>query len=87
MPIVKAQWSTRAISGATFALYVTPNARQNDLTDGPDGTIKASTTTTPEDGKATAAVIELLAQALGVAKSRLTLIRGAATRHKLFRLD
>ena len=41
----------------------------------------------PEDGKANAAVIKLLAKALGVAKSRLVLVRGATSRDKLFRID
>jgi uncharacterized protein YggU (UPF0235/DUF167 family) len=44
-------------------------------------------TTAPEDGRATAAVAELLAHALGVAKTRITLLQGATSRHKLFRLD
>ncbi|MGV8985103.1 MAG: DUF167 domain-containing protein [Cypionkella sp.] len=83
----KAAWSARAIPGTTFALHVTPRARQTSLTEAADGRLKASTTTPPEDGKATAAVAELLAHALGVAKSRLTLIRGAASRDKVFRLD
>ncbi len=48
---------------------------------------KISVTTEPEDGKATAAVTEALAHALGVAKSRLTLLRGAISREKVFRLD
>jgi len=39
----------------------------------------------PEDGKATAAVVKLLSKATGVPKSRLTLLRGAASRDKLFR--
>jgi hypothetical protein len=44
-------------------------------------------TVVPEDGKATAAVVKLLAKALGVAKTRLTLLRGETSRDKLFRLD
>jgi len=44
-------------------------------------------TVVPEGGKATAAVVTLLAKALGVAKSRLTLLRGATGRDKVFRLD
>ena len=41
----------------------------------------------PEDGKANAAVVKLLAKAMGVAKSRLALLRGATARDKVFRLD
>ena len=52
-----------------------------------DGAIRVTVTTVPEDGKANAAVVKLLAKALGVAKSRLVLVRGATSRDKVFRLD
>lgn len=85
--LAKGQWSAQALPGATFALHVTPRARRNQITATPEGTYKASTTAPPEDGRATAAVAELLAHALGVAKTRLTLLQGATSRNKLFRLD
>lgn len=81
----KGDWAERATPGALFDCHVTPRARRNALTDGTP--IKAEVTAAPEDGKANAAVAELLARALGVAKSRLTLVRGATSRDKLFRLD
>lgn len=40
-----------------------------------------------DEGRANAAVAQALAQALGVAKTRLTLIRGHTARDKVFRLD
>ena len=40
----------------------------------------------PEDGKANAAVLDLLATALGVATSRLRLLRGATGRDKQVQL-
>jgi uncharacterized protein YggU (UPF0235/DUF167 family) len=40
----------------------------------------------PEDGKANAAVIDLVARGLGVAPSRLTLLKGATSRDKLLGL-
>ena len=83
----KGQWSARAIPGGTFALHVTPSARRISLVETPEGTFKATVTTAPEDGRATAAVAELLAHALGVAKTRLSLVQGATSRHKLFRLE
>ena len=82
----KGRWSDRATPGATFTLRVTPGARRDTLTDD-CGTLRCTTTTAPEDGRANAAVADLLARALGVAKTRLTLIRGATSREKLFRLD
>jgi len=41
----------------------------------------------PDKGRANAEVTERLASHLGVPPSRLTLIRGAASSHKLFRLE
>ncbi len=82
----KGAWSDRALPGATFALHVTPRARRTELVE-TDAGLRASVTAPPEDGRANAAVAEMLAQALGVAKSRLTLIRGATSRDKVFRLD
>jgi uncharacterized protein len=75
-----------ATPGAEIAVRVTPKAARNAVTFGDEG-LRVSVTTVPEDGKATRAVVKLLASALGVAKSRLTLIRGATSRDKVFRLD
>lgn len=72
--------------GATFALRVTPRARRNTISV-EDGAIRVQVTAVPEDGKANAAVVKLLADSLGVAKSRLVLVRGATSRDKVFRLD
>lgn len=71
--------------GARFAVRATPRARRNALE--PGDPIRIHVTDPPEDGRATAAVRVLLAQALGVAPTRLTLLRGAASRDKLFQLD
>lgn len=75
-----------AREGALIALRVTPRARRNAIT--LEGElIRCHVTAAPEDGKANHAVIRLLAKSLGVAKSRLTLLRGATSRDKVFRLD
>ncbi|MCB6178339.1 DUF167 domain-containing protein [Rhodobacter sp. Har01] len=74
-----------ATPGAEIAVRVTPNARREALEPGPP--IRIAVTVVPEDGRATAAAQVLLARALGVAKTRLTLIRGAKARDKVFRLD
>lgn len=76
--------SDLAITGAEIVIRVTPNARREALE--PGSPIRIAVTVVPEDGKATEAARALLAKALGVAKSRLTLIRGAKSREKCFRL-
>lgn len=88
--------------GATFAVRVTPRAGRDALLAEPGldaaraarsdpeaggAAIRIHVTAPPEDGRATAAARALLARALGVAPSRLSLLRGATSREKLFRLD
>lgn len=72
--------------GASYAVRVTPGARRAGL-EVLDGVIRISVTAPPEDGRATEAARAALAEALGVARTRLALIRGAKSREKLFRLD
>ncbi len=69
--------------GREIAVRVTPKASCNKITQSPDG-IRVYVTTAPENGKANAAVRKLLAKALGIAPSRLTLKRGKLARDKVF---
>jgi uncharacterized protein YggU (UPF0235/DUF167 family) len=75
-----------ARTGAEISVRVTPKASRDRITV-EDDQIRVYVTTVPEDGNATAAVQKLLAKALGVAKTRLTLLRGATSRDKVFRID
>ncbi|PJE28949.1 hypothetical protein SAMN06297129_1193 [Pseudooceanicola antarcticus] len=73
--------------GAEIAVRVTPKASRNRITLEEDGAIRVYVTTPPEDGKANEAVRKLLAKALGLAKTRLTLLRGQTSRDKVFRVE
>ena len=77
--------SARALPGARFEIRATPKARSNAVEDG--DVLKIRVTAAPEDGKANDAIRKLLAKALRVAPSRLTLLRGQTARDKLFQLD
>ncbi len=66
-------------------MRVTPGARSEGI-EIADGRVLVKVRTKPEDGKASAAVLELLAQALGVAPSQVEMLRGATSREKLFRI-
>lgn len=71
--------------GTEIAVRVTPKASREKIE--PDGPgFRVHVTVPPEDGKANEAVRALLAKHLGVAKTRLDLIRGAKSRDKVFRL-
>jgi uncharacterized protein YggU (UPF0235/DUF167 family) len=68
-----------------LALRVTPGARSEGLAIG-EGVLQAKVRAKPQDGAANEATLALLAQALGLAASRLRLLRGATARDKLVQL-
>ena len=74
----------RALADAEgrLALRVTPGARSEGVELG-EGRVLIKVRVKPEDGKANVEVLELLAKALGIATSRLQLLRGATGRDKL----
>ena len=67
------------------AVRVTPGARSEAL-EIADDSLTAKVRARPQDGAANAAVAALLAEAAGIAPSRVELLRGATSREKLFRL-
>ncbi len=74
--------------GVRLRLKVAPKARRNEIggwLDEPDGakSLKIAVTAAPEDGKANAAVIALLAKEWGVAKSAISVVAGATDRRKI----
>ncbi|MFT6451111.1 MAG: hypothetical protein ACJA06_000592 [Halocynthiibacter sp.] len=72
--------------GAQIAVRATPKAARNRI-ELRGEEIRAYVTVAPEAGKANAALRALLAKALGIAKSRLRLIRGETSRDKIFEVD
>lgn len=69
-----------------LAVRVTPGARTEGV-EIEDGRVIIKVRAKPQDGAANAAVLVLLAKALGSAPSRLALVRGATSREKLIRID
>jgi uncharacterized protein YggU (UPF0235/DUF167 family) len=68
-----------------LAVRVTPGAKVEGI-EIADGRVLVKVRAKPEDGKATAAVIALVAEALGVAPSKVDMLRGLTSREKLFRI-
>lgn len=68
-----------------LALRVTPGARLESLTI-EDGRLLAKVRAKAEDGKANAAVIGLVARAIGAPPSAIDLLRGATSREKMLRV-
>jgi uncharacterized protein YggU (UPF0235/DUF167 family) len=68
-----------------LALRVTPGARTEGIEIG-DGVLLVKVRAKPQGGIANEAVLDLLAEALGLATSHLRLLRGATGRDKLVQL-
>jgi uncharacterized protein YggU (UPF0235/DUF167 family) len=72
---------------ATLPVRLTPGAAI-DRVDGPvDGVLRVRVAARPTGGAANEALLRLLAGDLGLARSRVTLRRGAASRLKLVAID
>ncbi len=67
----------------TVEIRLKPNARQQRLTAGESGVLDAWVNAPPVEGKANAALIALLAECLGIPKSRVSIKRGLASRRKV----
>ncbi len=72
----------------TVVVRVKPGSGKGPLVEvGSDGALTIYVRERAVEGKATAAVVELLADHLGVARSRVKLISGATSRVKRFRVS
>jgi uncharacterized protein YggU (UPF0235/DUF167 family) len=67
----------------TLRIRVVPRARVNVLVREPDGSLRARLTAPPVEGAANRALLELVARALGVKRSALTLVQGEHHREKI----
>ena len=70
--------------GSALAVRVTPRSSRNEIVEMlDDGTIKVRIAAPPADDEANTALIEFLAEILGVPKSRLDIVAGETGRDKL----
>jgi uncharacterized protein (TIGR00251 family) len=65
---------------------VQPRASRNEVVGWQDDALRVRVTAPPADGLANRAVTDLLARALRLPASQIALVRGAASRDKLFRV-
>lgn len=66
-----------------FDVRVVPRAARNGVAGVRDGALVVRVTAPPVEGAANAALVEVLAEALGVAKGEIAVERGRAARRKL----
>jgi uncharacterized protein (TIGR00251 family) len=67
-------------------IRVTPRSSRNKVEITPDGNVKVFVTAPPADGEANDAVLKVLAKALSVAPTSLSVIRGQKSREKVIDL-
>ena len=68
-------------------LRVSPRAKRNAVLGLRGDVLKVSVTAVPERGKANEAVVDLLAEALGVAPSSIEIVAGATSKDKVVAID
>ena len=78
---------TNAKHGAAITVKVMPRAKKTELAGlMDDGTLKIRLAAPPVDGAANKALIEFLAETLGIAKSQIDIIAGETSERKLLSL-
>lgn len=66
----------------TLAIKVVPRASRDEIAGWRDGVLRLRVRAPPQDGRANAAVVSLLATALDVRKTAVTIVAGHAAAHK-----
>lgn len=70
--------------GATLAVRAQPGAKKTAVLGEQAGALKVAVTAPPEDGRANAALVEVLKDWLGVKRSQVELLTGPTNRNKVF---
>ena len=74
-------------SRANFPIRVQPKSSRDQVVGYREGVLQLRVTAPPDKGRANAAVVSLLAESLGVAKSRVRIVRGQTSRDKLMTVE
>ncbi|MCW2986295.1 MAG: hypothetical protein JWR63_3865 [Conexibacter sp.] len=74
------------MAATDLVVRLTPRADRDAIV-ADDGVIRVRVTAPPVGGQANMALVKLLAKALGVPRSRLTIVRGQSARDKLVRVE
>lgn len=78
---------TQTPDGVILLVKAQPGARKNEVAGERNGRLIVKCTQAPEKGKANDAIIEILAKALDVRKSRISLVSGQTNSEKKFLIE
>ena len=71
----------------TFAIKVVPRASKNQVAGVEGDAIKIRLNAPPVEGKANEALIEFLADVLGIRRAQIEIVMGQTSRHKVVRVS
>jgi uncharacterized protein (TIGR00251 family) len=75
------------MAGGTIRVRVQPRAAREEVVGERDGALVVRLTAPPAEGRANEALCRLLARRLGVAKTRVAVVRGGRSRDKVVRVE
>jgi uncharacterized protein (TIGR00251 family) len=82
------EWSiTEENGGVTFSVRVVPRSSRNQIVGVEGGALKIKLTAPPVEGAANAALIECVAEWLGVKRSAVSIVSGDKARNKIMRVS
>jgi len=82
------EWSiTEVNGGVTFSVRVVPRSSRNQIVGVEGGALKIKLTAPPVEGAANAALIEFVAEWLGVRRSAVSIVSGDKARNKVVRVS
>ena len=68
---------------ATLEIHLQPGAKRSEVVGFREGILYVKVTALPQKGQANRALVELMAQTLGIPKSAIDIIRGQSSRSKV----
>jgi uncharacterized protein (TIGR00251 family) len=71
---------------ALLKVHITPRGSKNEITGWRGEVLCVKVTAPPVEGAANAAVLDFLADALGIRKSQVALVKGEKSREKMLRI-
>lgn len=69
--------------GCTLLIRAQPRAKKNGIQGAHHQSLKVAVTAPPEGGRANRAILEVLAEALGLKKAQMEILSGATSRDKV----
>ena len=75
------------VKKTNLEIHLQPGTKSNAIVSFNDGVLYVKVTALPQKGRANQALLELMAQALGIPKSAVAIIRGHTTRNKVIAIQ